>query len=70
MSRDPARPASLAALALSAAMFLASGAAVAGDYHLRGGIGLDRPGSTAFTDTDCASTVPAALDDADRAMAG
>ena len=61
MSRDPARPASLAALALAAAMCLASGAAVAGDYYLRGGVGLDRPGEAVFTDTDCASTVPAAL---------
>ena len=61
MSRDPARPASLAVVALAAAMCLASGAAVAGDYYLRGGVGLDRPGNTAFTDIDCASTVPAAL---------
>jgi len=61
MSRDPARPASLATLALGAAMCLASGAAVAGDYYLRGGVGLDRPGEAVFTDTDCASTVPAAL---------
>ena len=61
MSRDTARPASLAALALAAAMCLASGSAVAGDYYLRGGIGLDRPGNTAFTDTDCSGAVPAAL---------
>ena len=38
-----------------------SGSAVAGDYYLCVGIGLDRPGDTTFTDTDCASTVPAAL---------
>ena len=37
-------------------MSLASGAAVADAYYLRGGIGLDRPGGTAFTDTDCSST--------------
>ena len=49
----------LAATAL--AIWLASGAAVAGDYYLRGGIGLDRPGEAAFTDTDCSSTAPAAL---------
>ena len=49
----------LAATAL--AIWLASGAAVADDYYLRGGIGLDRPGEAAFTDTDCSSTVPAAL---------
>ena len=61
MLTDPARPASLAALALVAAMCVASGAAVAGDRYLRGGIGLDWSGSTAFTDADCASTVPAAL---------
>ena len=42
-------------------MWLFIGAAEAGGLHLRGGIGLDRPGDTAFTDTDCASTVPAAL---------
>ena len=42
-------------------MSLASGAAVADAYYLRGGIGLDRPGGTAFTDTDCSSTSPAAL---------
>ena len=61
MFLDPARSASLAAVALAAAMCLASGAAVAGDYYLRGSIGLDWPVNTAFTDTDCASTVPAAL---------
>ena len=42
-------------------MSLAPGVAVAGDYYLRGGVGLDRPGEAAFTDTDCASTVPAAF---------
>ena len=61
MSRDPTRSAWLAAIALAAAMGVASGAAVAGDCYLRGGIGFDRPGNTAFTDTDCSSTSPAAL---------
>ncbi len=61
MSRDPARPASPAAFALATAMCLPSGAAVAGDYYLRGGIGLDWQGNTAFTDTDCSGTAPAAL---------
>ena len=42
-------------------MCLASGGAVADDYYLRGGIGLDRPGDTVFTDTDCSTTTPAAL---------
>ena len=42
-------------------MSLAPGVAVAGDYYLRGGIGLDRPGEAVFTDTDCSSTSPAAL---------
>ena len=51
------RSGSLAALAL----WMASGAAAAGDYYLRAGIGLDRPGEAAFTDKDCSSTVPAAL---------
>ncbi len=49
----------LAAAAL--AVWTASGAAAAGDYYLRLGIGLDRPGKAAFTDTDCSSKVPAAL---------
>ncbi len=42
-------------------MSLAPGVAVADDYYLRGGIGLDRPGEAAFTDTDCSGAVPAAL---------
>jgi len=42
-------------------MFLASGAALARDYYLRGGIGLDRPGKASFTDVDCSTTAPAAL---------
>ena len=51
----------VAAIVLAAAVGPASGGAVAEDYYLRGGIGLDRPGKAAFTDTDCSSTVPAAL---------
>ena len=42
-------------------IWLASGVAVAGDLYLRGGLGFDQPDNTEFTDTDCASTVPAAL---------
>ena len=42
-------------------MCLASGVAIAGDFYLRGGIGFDRPGRTAFIDIDCSSTAPAAL---------
>ena len=55
------RRARLLSIALAAAMSLASSAAVVGEYYLRGGIGLDRPGEAAFTDTGCSSTVPAAL---------
>ena len=36
-------------------------AAIAGDFYLRGGIGLDHPADTVFTDRDCASATPAAL---------
>ena len=50
-----------AATLVVAGMCLASGGAVAEDYYLRGGIGLDRPGAAVFTDTDCSSTSPAAL---------
>ncbi len=35
--------------------------ALAGDFYLRGGIGLDRSDRTTFSDTDCSSTAPAAL---------
>ena len=57
----PGRPARLAAVAVSAGLWLASGAALAGDFYLRGGAGFDRPGRAAFTDADCAATAPAAL---------
>ena len=51
----------LAALAVAAGLLLEAGAAVAVDYYLRGGLGVDWPGNTAFTDIDCASAAPAAL---------
>ena len=51
----------LTALAVATFVWLASGAAAAGDYYLRGGIGFDRLGDTVFTDVDCSSTAPAAL---------
>ncbi len=51
----------LTALAVATFVWLASGAAAAGDYYLRGGIGFDRLGDTMFTDVDCSSTAPAAL---------
>ena len=47
--------------AVAAAAWVAAGAAAAGDDYLRGGIGFDQPGDTAFTDVDCASSAPAAL---------
>ena len=50
-----------AALTAAAGMLLASGVAVAGEFYLRGGMGLDRLGETAFADEDCATTAPAAL---------
>ena len=56
-----ARHGRVAALAVAAGMWLASGAAAAGEIYLRGGFGLDRPGDTAFMDEDCSSTMPAAL---------
>ena len=49
------------ALVIVTGIWLASGVAVAGDLYLRGGLGFDRPDNAVFTDTDCASTVPAAL---------
>ncbi len=55
------RCASFAAIALAAGLCLASDLALAEDYYLRGGIGLDRRVTTAFTDTDCTSTAPTAL---------
>ena len=60
-TRRTVRRAGIAALALAAGIGLASGAAAAGEFYLRGGIGFDRPGKTAFTDEDCSTTAPAAL---------
>lgn len=50
-----------ATVVLAAGLCLASELAVAGDYYLRGGIGLDRREMADFTDTDCSTTTPAAL---------
>ncbi len=55
------RLAQLATIVLAAGLCLASDLALAGSYYLRGGIGLDTRETTAFTDTDCTSTTPAAL---------
>ena len=57
------RNARLAAVAVAVAVYMSmpSGAAGAGDFYLRGGIGLDRPADTVFTDRDCSSSAPAAL---------
>ena len=60
-ARGRARRARLAAIAVAAVMCLVSSAAVAGDYYLRGGIGLDRPGKANSTDVDYSTTAPAAL---------
>lgn len=51
----------IAVAAALALMSLCPGVADAGEYYLRSGIGLDWSGDAAFTDIDCASTVPAAL---------
>lgn len=56
-----ARKARLAAVAAAVGMWIASGAAAAADFYLRGGLGLGRPGDVTFTDRDCSSTAPAAL---------
>ena len=50
-----------AAVAVAAGLLLESGAAVAGDRYVRGGLGVDWSGNSAFTDVDCSSTAPAAL---------
>ena len=52
------RPVTLAAVT---GIWLVSGSAIAGDLYLRGGLGLDWPDNAVFTDSDCFSTVPAAL---------
>ena len=51
----------LAAALIAAALSAPSGAESAGDFYIRGGVGLERPADTVFTDRDCASTAPAAL---------
>ena len=51
----------LAAALIAAGVSVLSGAALAGDFYLRGGIGLDRAADTTFADLDCSSTSPAAL---------
>ncbi len=56
-----ARTIRLTAIAFAAGMWLAPMEALAGDFYLRGGIGLDRSDRTTFSDTDCSSTAPAAL---------
>ena len=48
----------LAAVAVAAGLLLESGAAGAGDRYVRGGLGVDWSGNTAFTDVDCSSTSP------------
>ena len=67
--RNPQRPArlaarrtgALAAAAITVGAWMLSGAASAGDFYLRAGIGLDRAAGTTFTDRDCSSASPAAL---------
>ena len=51
----------LAVVAALASMSLCPGVAGADEFYLRGGLGLDWTGDSAFTDIDCSSTVPAAL---------
>ena len=48
-------------IGVTAGMWLAVGVAGAGEYYLRGGIGLERSDAASFTDIDCSSTMPAAL---------
>ena len=50
-----------AVVAVAVCMSMLSGASSAGDFYLRGGIGLDWPADNVFTDRDCSSTAPAAL---------
>ena len=51
----------MATFGVTAGMCLAFGEAGAGEYYLRGGIGLARSDAASFTDIDCNSEVPAAL---------
>ena len=52
----------LAALAVAVCISMLTGTAGAGDFYLRGSIGLDRPADTVFTDRDCSSTAPARVE--------
>ena len=49
----------LAAVLAVAGPAISGGAAHAGDFYLRAGIGLDSPAETVFADVDCSSTSPA-----------
>lgn len=60
-SARPGKGRRSAAALIAGMALLAFEAASAGDHYLRAGIGLDRPAETAFMDTDCSSTSPAAL---------
>ena len=51
----------LAAALMAAGVSAVPMAAIAGDFYLRSGIGLDRAADTTFADLDCSSTSPAAL---------
>ncbi len=51
----------LSAALVVAGVSIISGTTGAGDFYLRGGIGLDWTAKTTFTDTNCASPSPAAL---------
>ena len=47
------------AAVIASGTWIGSGVAVAGDFYLRAGAGLDRPAETAFTDLDCSRVSPA-----------
>ena len=51
----------LCAASIVAGLWMGSAPAAAGDFYIRGGLGLERPSDTRFTDRDCASRSPAAL---------
>lgn len=51
----------LSAALIAAGMSAAPGVATAGDFYLRGGLGLDHPTDTVFADRNCASAAPDAL---------
>ena len=56
-----ARRTGLVVVAVLVGVWMAPGAAVAGNFYLRGGLGLGRSGDVIFMDKDCSSTAPAAL---------